>query len=271
MSLLNSIVTMTKQITKQAVKWTTKHSPEILIGCGIVGMGMSIGLAVEGSRKADKALEDKKEELAEQEVYDISKKEVIKTVWKYYAPAAVAFVGSSCLIIGAHKINTRRNAVLAAAFKATETAYTEYRERIKPLIGEEKEKEVHNQVVKEVAQENTIPEVVNNDYIFNDTIVMYDNFSGRCFRSTKEQVRAAMNTVTKQMQSSIDDRACLNDFYYEIGLPPIEDIGDNYEWDINDLPNNRLEPIFDISYTENEIPCLVVNFNQKPKNYRHKR
>lgn len=53
----------------------------------------------------------------------------------------------------------------------------------------------------------------------------------------------------------------INDLYYELGLSRIE-LGDEMGWAIDD---GLIEVSFSTQLTENDEPCLVLNYNVTPK------
>lgn len=130
-----------------------KHSPEIY-GIGIAGMITSTFLAVKATPKALILIEKKKEELNNayfdrkmdedgdlrdyDEVTKLKFSDTIKTTWKCYIPAAVTTAVSISCLIGASTVHIKRNAVLATAYQLSETALTEYREKVVETIGEKK-------------------------------------------------------------------------------------------------------------------------------------
>lgn len=63
-----------------------KHSPEILTGIGIAGMITTTVMAVKATPKALILLEEKKDEL---DTDRLEPKDIIKTAWPCYIPAAV--------------------------------------------------------------------------------------------------------------------------------------------------------------------------------------
>lgn len=141
-------------IAKAAVK-LSKHSPEILIGVGIVGIGASIVMACRATLKAKDELEKQQDEIdkfkgeidKENENYkkDLSKlylKEAVIVV-KNYAPAVGITVLSVGCILKSHQILAKRNAALMAAYAGLESSFKEYRNRVKEAIGEDKEKELY--------------------------------------------------------------------------------------------------------------------------------
>lgn len=90
-----------------------KHSPEILTGIGIAGMITTTVMAVKATPKALILLEEKKDEL---DTDRLEPKDIIKTAWPCYIPAAVVGSISVFCLIGASSTNLRRNAALATAY-----------------------------------------------------------------------------------------------------------------------------------------------------------
>lgn len=83
-----------------------KHSPEILTGIGIAGMITTTVMAVKATPKALILLEEKKDEL---DTDRLEPKDIIKTAWPCYIPAAVVGSISVFCLIGASSTNLRRN------------------------------------------------------------------------------------------------------------------------------------------------------------------
>ena len=103
-----------------------KHSPEILTGIGIAGMITTTVMAVRATPKALILIEEKKDEL---ETDQLSGKEIVKTAWPCYIPAAIVGSVSVFCLIGASSTNLRRNAALATAYTLSESTLKEYQER----------------------------------------------------------------------------------------------------------------------------------------------
>ena len=133
----------------------SKHSPEILTGIGIAGMITTTFLAVRATPKALELIEEKKDELNNKQVEERLDKngdlrdykeitklkfpDLFKATWKCYIPAAVTSVVSIACLVGASSVHIKRNAVLATAYQLSETALTEYKEKVIETIGEKKE------------------------------------------------------------------------------------------------------------------------------------
>ena len=91
---------------KVVKNYTIKYSPEILTGVGIAGMVMSTIMAV---KETPNAMEESKKL---ERNGNTSKLEYAKKVIPCYIPSIVTGVSSVACIIGASKINSKRNAAL---------------------------------------------------------------------------------------------------------------------------------------------------------------
>lgn len=111
-----------------------KRGPEILTGIGIAGMVTTTVLAVKATPKAMRLVKEK------EDYYEIklTPKEIVATCWKCYIPSVVTCALSMSCLIGASSVNLKRNAALATAYKLSETALTEYQEKVVETIGEKK-------------------------------------------------------------------------------------------------------------------------------------
>jgi hypothetical protein len=232
-----------------------KHSPEILTGFGIIGLGTTVVLAVKATPKALEMIEEKKEE---EGVDKLTPLETVKTAWKPYVPAAISGVTAVACLIGANSVNVKRNAALAAAYKLSETALLEYKDQVVETIGEKKEKNLSDKV-----QQKQIDKIVTDetDVIhtgYGESLCL-DPLSKRLFKSDIEHLRRVENIINKQMIHDICGSASLNEFYDELGLERT-DVGDILGWNTEHLINLDIVP----GITKRGEPCLVVSHYNKP-------
>lgn len=236
-------------------KFLGKHSPEILTGIGIVGMGCSIVNAVIATPKAMTLVEQKKEQL---DVNHLTPKETFLAVWKPYLPSALSFVASSACIIGASAVNYKRNAALGAAYALSERTLIRYRDKVIDTLGERKEREIRDKI----AQDD-----VNNDQPSPKQVIVTskgntlckDMISGRYFRSDIEIIKQTINKLNRRL--TYDHYISLNEFYSELGLDDIKN-GDLMGWN---LDNGLIEPNFNACITEEDEPCIVFDVDISPK------
>lgn len=231
-----------------------KNAPGILVGVGIVGMAGTTVLAVRATPKAIALIEAKKREL---DIDSLTPVETVKTTWKCYIPAAITGVMSTACLIGASSVSARRNAALATAYNLTRVALNDYKEAVVETIGEKKEQVVRDTVAKNRIEKDPVKttEVIVTE---RGTTLCYDAVFGRYFRSDIDTIKRAVNELNRSIVSSM--YASLNEFYDEIGLPPIE-IGDKLGWNVDD---GQIEVDFSSQLAADGTPCLVISFNVAP-------
>lgn len=237
-------------------RFISARSPEILTGIGIAGMVTTTVLAVKATPKAMSLIEDKKNE---DWVDELSPLDVVKIAWKPYIPAIITCVVSTTCIIGASSVNAKRNAALATAYKLSETALTEYREKVIETIGEKKEQIVRDKVAEERIKKNPVSK---NEVIVtgNGKTLCFDPISGRYFMSSIDVIKRAENELNKQMLHDISGYVSLNDFYDELGLDHTS-VGDDLGWNTDQL----IDICFSSQLNDNGEPSVVLDFLVAPK------
>lgn len=151
-----------------------KHSPEILVVTGIVGLIGAGVLACRATTKVQGILDKKNEQLENvalvgvQDGYtkaDAAKDRLIiksKCALKLaglYAPAVGVATASVISILAGHNILRRRAAALAAAYATVESSFNEYRKRVAERFGEDVDNELKfgvkaKQITETVTDEN---------------------------------------------------------------------------------------------------------------------
>lgn len=250
------------QINKGIQRSLSKHSPQILIGLGVAGMITTTALAVKATPKALYLIEEKKNILNKDKLTPV---EVVKATWKCYVPAAVTGAVSIACVIGSNSVNVRRNAALATAYKLSETAFAEYRDKTIETIGDKKEAAIRDKISEDNIKNNPI----SKSEIFmtgKGGTLFFDPLSGRYFMSDLEKIRKVENKLNKEIICDpFDNGVTLNDFYEEIGLPGTS-TGDAIGWKLSDLidiyPSAQMAE--DGSEYEGQ-PCIVLNFRNPPR------
>lgn len=234
----------------------TKHSPEILTGIGIAGMLTTTVLAVKATPKALQRIEEVKEVEGKNKLTPM---ETVKATWKCYIPAAVTAITSTGCLIGASAVNVRRNAALATAYKLSETALSEYKEKVIETIGEKKEKLVHEKIAEDKLEKNPVDE---SQIILTDkgNTLCFEPISGRYFKSDIDKIKHAVINVNEEMQRSPFGYISLNDLYDELDLEPI-DSGDDLGWN---LYSGVVRVDFTAKIAKNGDPCIVMRYDNPP-------
>lgn len=242
---------------KSTQVWMSKHSPEILTGLGIAGMATTTVLAVKATPKAMKLIDQKKKDMNLTSEDKLTVPETVKAAWKPYIPAAVTGTMSIACLIGASSVHLRRNTALAAAYHLSETALTEYKEKVVETIGKNKEKAIRDKVDKDRVEKNPPNDkevIITGD---GDTLC-YDYHSGRYFKTTIDKLKKIENELNSRLLR--EDYISLNDFYDELGLS-FTKMGDDLGWHVE---KGLIEFGFS-SQLVNDTPCIVLNYNIAPQ------
>lgn len=244
-----------------------KHSPEILTGIGIAGMISTTVLAVKATPKAIQILEEERqnrkidrengvdEEFAPEKISVI---DTVKLCWKPYLPAAITGTLSVACIIGASSVNAKRNAALATAYTLSETALSEYREKVIETIGEKKEKQVRDKVAKDKVDKNPVSksEVIVTG---KGNTLCYDALGGGYFRSDYDHIKKVENILNRKLINEM--YVSLNEMYDELGINRTR-LGDDLGWNMDD---GYIEIDLSSQLADDGTPCLVVDYSVAPR------
>lgn len=236
----------------------SKHSPEILTAIGIAGMITTTVLAVKATPKALMLIEARKEEIDTDELTTV---ETIKAAWKPYVPAAATCIVASACLIGANSVNAKRNAALATAYKLSETAFSEYKNKVIENIGEKKEKAVRDQVAQ--AKVDKAP-VTKSEVIIAGAgeVLFLEPVSGRYFTSDIEYIRRTINDFNYRMTTGMESYISLSEFYDAINLPHTS-TSDDIGWNL--YRDGLIDTAFSAAVADDGRPCLVLDYSISPR------
>lgn len=249
-NLLQFVGALQKEINKQA--------PAIAVGIGLVCFGTALYSAIRETPKAQTELEKKKKELNLKEDEKLPASDVFKAVWKCYVPMGISFgVGAMC-ILGSHKLYSKRNAAIAAAYQISETALREYRNKVVETLGEKKEQSIRNSITED--------KIKNNPPVRSEVIVTgrgktlcVDMLTNTPFESDLEFIRKTINTLNYKLRR--ENYVSLNDFYYEVGIVGAQ-LGELLGWNIDD---GEIEYSYTAVMSDNGEPCIGISFTTLPK------
>ena len=275
-----------------------KHSPEILVVTGVVGIVTSAVMACKATTKVNDIVDEAKETIdtihnsvgkglhtsdGEEYTEEVANKDLaivyVQTGWKFvklYGPAVALGIASIGCMIGSNQILRKRNVALAAAFKAVDTSFKEYRGRVIDRFGKDldrelrfgiKAKEVEERVVDENGNETTITktvEVVDPNQVHSLYSIVW------CEGSNGWTRNAELNKVFLiQQQNYANDKLrmngilTLNEVYDMLGAPRTA-YGQIAGWvytDDSTIGDNFVDfGIFDV---HNEKACDFVNGREK--------
>lgn len=166
-----------------------------------------------------------------------TKKEAIKSAWKYYISSAIIGGATIGCIIGTNILNSHQQMAFASAYAIVQKSYDEYKKKVKELYGEEAHINITDSIVKEKCENKIIctpgifvgstsldfgesnePEVIRT---------FYDSYSERYFESSIEKVIQAEYHLNRNFMFS--GITTPNDFYDLLGLEKIKG-GDDVGW-----------------------------------------
>ena len=236
-----------------------KHSPEILVVGGVVGMVASTVMACKATTKAGDILNAKNEEMSkiaevkakvengeigEEEYSDKDLKKDTTLVYaktcmrfaKLYAPAVILGVTSISSILYGHNILRKRNVALAAAYKVIDTGYKEYRSRVIERFGENLDKELKYGISSEEVEEIEVDKKGKEKVVKKDVKVMdysamhspYAKFFDEGCNGWMKDPEASKLFLLKQQQQANDMLRArgylfLNEVYQMLGIPRTKD------------------------------------------------
>lgn len=149
-----------------------KHSPEILVVTGAIGVVTSAVMACKATRKIDDILDETKkavdaihdcstnEDFKDEYSEEDAKKDLIITYSraainfaKLYGPSVALGAVSLGCIFASNNILRKRGIAIAAAYTAVDTTFKEYRKRVVERFGEEVDRELkYNLKAKKVTE-----------------------------------------------------------------------------------------------------------------------
>ena len=247
-----------KKLCTTVEGFTKKNSPAILTGIGVAGIFTTTLLTGKATIKAvslihEREIEESKEEL--------TKKEIIQTVWKEYIPVVITGGISIACVIGANSISSRRNAALATAYQITQTAFSDYKQQVISTVGEKKHALIEHKVQDKKVQEHPMPEDSQQLLVLgDDEQLCYDCYSDRYFKANARDLDAAENTINKLMLN--ENYISLNEAYSEMGVPPLPKNGEYIGWNVED---NYIHFKYGSSIAPNGKTCLTITFDRDPK------
>ena len=155
--MIQNLQGLTRVIGRRSLMFQ-KNSPNIFFAAGLVGVVASTVMACRATLKLSETLDDVEkevnvvkdmvvdqtysEQMHRRDMIYVYSKSTIK-VTKLYAPAVIIGSVSIAALTGSHIQLTRRNAALTAAYVVVEEAFREYRDRVRTVVGEDRELDIY--------------------------------------------------------------------------------------------------------------------------------
>lgn len=243
-----------------------KHSPQILIGAGIVAGVAATGFAVYSTMKLDTVMDhhqnkmvdiSKKAKEAESDdeiVYDNKAQKHDKTmvyvetgaeIARLYMPTILLTGLSVGCVLSAHHILDGRYMAAASAFTAVSKEFSDYRGRVRKQLGEDKEHDIYQGIVEEEIIDEKTGETKTVRHYDKDTIDRdglsryFDEYSIYWDKTNPDQNIAHIRSVLHQANDQLyaNGHLFLNDVYRMLGIEDSKE-GAVLGWIIDDEHQN---------------------------------
>ena len=181
---------VTRSLHKVGFKFK-KHSPEILVVTGVIGIVTSTVMACKATTKVNDIVTESKKTIdkihdcvgkglhasdGEEYTQEVANKDLyivyVQTAWKFvklYGPSVLLGAASIGCMVGSNRILRKRNVALAAALTTVEKSFKDYRGRVIDRFGKDldrelrfgiKAKEIKEKVIDENGNETTVTKTV---------------------------------------------------------------------------------------------------------------
>lgn len=212
---------------------------------GAAALGVWVGVRMERARVAHQG-------------ENLSKTDWFKLMWKEYVGLTLSVIFAGGCAIVSHRISARDIAKLATLATGGGAAFSKYRQKVRELLGEEKEKELYKEV--QTKQDWTVyPQLPHSDdEQYNDLSYRYRlEFDGTEFYSNPERVGAACYHLNRQF--ILNNTVSLRDFKNYIGYEEFDPKDEDYIWVDVFFYNNEMMPWIDVKESYDEENGEVVH------------
>ena len=189
---INNLVNGATRTFNRAGLKLKKHSPEIMVTAGVIGVVASAVMACKATTKASSIVDEMKEEMdkireavdmVDEETY--SKEDLkrdtsivylqtgVKFAKLYGASIALGTLSITSILVG-HNILRKRNLALAAAYTAIDTSFKAYRGRVVERFGKELDKELRYNIKAKEVEETVIDKKTGEEKVVKKTIDVAD-------------------------------------------------------------------------------------------------
>lgn len=258
---------------------TQKNSPTLLFAVGTVGVIATAVLAARATLHVEEVLDRTARDLqVAEEISEDGKSSSQETrnmiiyirtrgvleIGKLYAPAVIVGVGTIAALTGSHRILTRRNAGLTAAYKAIEKSFDDYRKRVAEEFGDEKENDIRKSVRKKTVTDEK-GKKVEIDYVDPNGISQYAKFFDEFNPNWEKRAESnliflrAVQTYSNQLLHS-RGHVLLNDVYDSLAIERTK-AGCVVGWVLSPDGDGFID--FGIYNPENERAREFVNGNER--------
>lgn len=239
-----------------------RNSSAILSGLAVFGVLSTAVIAYKNTKHAMQLIEEENYNLMKLNEPDLSKREELQLTWKCYIPTAISVMGTIGCVIGSYYCSAKQTEALSSAYLLSQATLHEYQRKVTDKIGENKEKEIRYEVMKELAN-NKAPAIAYTEE--SDVIetghgktLFYDIPGDVYFKSDINFVRATVNDLNHDVRTEMEFD--WNEMRYRLGLPN-KKFGSQLIFDVDRPLEIELEP----ELMENGQVRILFNYELYPK------
>lgn len=234
-----------------------KNSSTILTVIGAVGVVATAVAAVKATPKATKRVEKATNKKGEK----LNTMEVVVAAAPAYIPTAAIGASTIICIFSANALNKRQQAAITSAYAIASRAYSEYRGKVKELLGDETDIQIREAIAKEKRDEDCVAYAPGITTLASkgEKMLCYDEYRGKYFEASMEEVLNAEYHLNRNF--SFRGYASLNEFYEFLGLEKT-DFGDVLGWSYNEMAEGGLMPWIDfdnhMTPIDDGLECCMI-------------
>lgn len=246
-----------KRILQQTALYLKHQSPTILTCIGAAGVVLTAVTAAKATPKVICLLNEAEVEKREK----LTKVETLIIAAPAYIPSALIGAATIACIFGANVLNQKHQAALTSAYMLLERSYKNYKNKVIELFGEETDKKIRTEIVKDGVGDTKFEERTGSDIC-----IFYEPHYGSLFERSMLEVQHAEYLLNKKLMT--EGEVCLNDFMRLLGLPKING-GEELGWSLEancawfgfswiDFEHELVE------LTDDGLECYIIHISEDP-------
>lgn len=237
-----------------------ENSTTLLTAGGVIGTVATAVLAGRGGFKAAEIIRVETKKLNQDaesmdEVQELPTRTKVLAVAPQFIPPVITGTATIASIIMAHRMSSAKIAALAAAYGLAERNLGEYKEKVAEKLTGPKKTAIDDELAQDRVSKASGHE---NIVIVEGEVLCFDEPTARYFRSTMENLRAAVNATNAEILHH--EHASAGFFYEEIGLP-----GTTWTDEVGWNRDHLLELKYSTVLSPDGRPCIAIDFKTAPR------
>ena len=248
-----------------STRFLKRNSSTILTCIGSAGVIVTAVVAVKATPTALTLLKEAKEEKGE----DLTPLETIVTAGPAYIPSAVIGVSTIACIFGANVLNKRHQASIMSAYALANTAYKDYRNKVKEMLGDDTDRNIRAAIALDKRNDIDcwVPGYTSMP-TKGEKILFYEEYRQGYFEASVEAVQSAEYHFNRNF--AMRGYANINEFYDFLGLDHTDE-GDILAWSCDRLMDEYEAVWIDFDHElvtmEDGLECYIIHMPIPPVAY----